>query len=95
MAHLYKSRFEPFGKSLGVLSCKFLANNFVLSVNKLELAIVKEMHNIYESVLNYLVPSIRNRVFESIRKNGGKVVLIYILFLLFGTCPYNLLTVHF
>lgn len=65
---------NPMENLWGILCRKVYANNKqFLSANELEVAIVKEWHNISESELNHLVTSMKNRVFEVIRKNGGPI----------------------
>ena len=62
-------------KTFGVTLCDkvYADNEQFISANELEVAIVKEWHNISESELNYLVTSMINKVSEVIRKNGGSI----------------------
>lgn len=65
---------NPMENLWGILSRKVYANNKQFSsANELEVAIVKEWYNISITELNHLVTSMKNRVFEVIRKNGGPI----------------------
>lgn len=62
---------NPMENLWGILCRKVYANNKqFLSANELEVAIVNEWHNISESELKRLVTSVKNRVFEVIRKTN-------------------------
>lgn len=66
-----------------ILCRKAYANNIKFSsISKLKITIVKEWHNICEFEFNHLVTSVKNRVFEIVRKKWkANIALIYILFL--------------
>lgn len=53
----------------GVLSHKVYTNNKQFyPANELEVTTVKDWHNIYEFIFNHLVTSMKNSVFEFVRK---------------------------